>query len=74
MRGGEPWYAGCASSTIKDTTITDRKRRPPLEPHGHPCVAVVYLSSASANQRASIYYVTGYLSLFDPPSFLRDKP
>jgi len=65
--GGEPWCAGRASSTIKDTTMIERKRRLPLQPHGHPRVAVAYLSSASANQRASMYYVTGYLSLFDPP-------
>ena len=67
VRGGEPRYAGRASSTIKDATMIDRKRRPPLQPHGHPRVAVAYLSSESANQRASIYYVTGYLSLLDPP-------
>jgi len=64
--GCEPWYAGCASLTIKDTTMIDIKR-PPLQPHGHPCVAVAYLSSTSANQGASIYYVTGYFPLFDLP-------
>jgi len=48
--GGEPWYAGCASLTIKNTTMIDIKRPPLRQPHAHPCVAVAYLSSTSANQ------------------------